>query len=61
MTYEYKCEECGREFEVEQSMKDPVLEICPYCNNQSVHRLVSKVGFILNGTGWPGKAIKSKK
>jgi len=31
-TYGYKCEKCGHEFEVRQSISDPPLKVCPQEN-----------------------------
>jgi len=47
ITYEYECEQCGHEFEVQQSIKDEPIKECPKCDGK-VHRLISGgSGFIL--------------
>jgi putative FmdB family regulatory protein len=38
-TYEYKCDDCGYQFEQSQGMNDDPLEFCPVCHG-SVKRLV---------------------
>lgn len=51
-TYQYKCPECGYEFEEFQKMADPPIEICPKCKGKT-HRLVSGgAGFLFKGSGF---------
>ena len=52
-TYEYRCPDCGHEFEQFQSMKaDPIKE-CPECKEQNVKRLISSGGgLIFKGSGF---------
>jgi len=54
--YDYVCETCNTEFEVQQSIKDPPLEQCPHCLEKDVKsvpkRLISKSNFILIGGCW---------
>jgi putative FmdB family regulatory protein len=49
--YEYKCEECGAEFEEWQKFSDPPVDTCPTCGGKA-SRLISRSTFILKGTGW---------
>ncbi|NOY52142.1 MAG: zinc ribbon domain-containing protein [Deltaproteobacteria bacterium] len=49
--YEYRCNDCGAEFEVSQGMDDEPLTICKQCAG-SVHRLISFTSFSLKGGGW---------
>jgi putative FmdB family regulatory protein len=51
MLYEYKCQECSTEFEVDQKISEPPLKECPDCTGK-VYRLISQSSFILNGSGW---------
>lgn len=51
-TYEYKCDACGKELEVEQRITAPKLEVCPACNESKLVRLISRGNFILKGGGW---------
>ena len=52
-TYDYKCEECGHEFEVVQRMTDDKITTCPECNQESVKRIIttSAGGFRIGGRG----------
>lgn len=51
-TYNYKCSDCGHQFETVQSMKDDPLKNCPECSKDTLDRLVSPTGFVLKGGGW---------
>jgi putative FmdB family regulatory protein len=59
-TYAYACEKCGHEFEKFQSMKDPVLKVCPedLCRRKQwgrgrVRRLLGTgAGLIFKGSGF---------
>ena len=48
--YEYQRED-GTVFEINQSIKDDPLEVCPE-TGQKVKKLISKNSFKLNGSGW---------
>lgn len=50
-TYEYKCSDCGREFEVRQRISEPALTQCETCGG-TLKRLLSAAPFILKGGGW---------
>jgi len=51
-TYEYRCTQCGVEFERFQKMNDAPVEECPECRG-TVQRLISKGGGLLfKGTGF---------
>jgi putative FmdB family regulatory protein len=49
--YEYRCENCGREFEEWQKMSDAPVETCQQCGGKT-HRLISQSTFVLKGSGW---------
>ncbi|PIS37278.1 MAG: transcriptional regulator [Nitrospirae bacterium CG08_land_8_20_14_0_20_52_24] len=49
--YEYKCNDCGDEFEVTQGIEDPPLNECRVCGGP-VQRLISFTSFSLKGGGW---------
>jgi putative FmdB family regulatory protein len=49
--YEYKCEKCGRKFDVFQKITDPEVKTCNFCNGP-VKKLVSLSTFHLKGSGW---------
>ena len=52
--YLYKCKTCGKEVEVERSIKDsekgPEKEC--QCGNTSFTRWITKTAFVLKGGGW---------
>jgi len=51
-TYEYKCDECGHEFEAFQSIKEAPINICPICNSK-IHRVINGgAGLIFKGSGF---------
>jgi len=52
LTYEYACSACGHEWEQEQSIVEPPLDVCPACHDKTAKRLVSSGNFILKGGGW---------
>jgi putative FmdB family regulatory protein len=49
--YEYRCLECGHQFELMQKFSDPPLEQCPSCPG-TVQKLISRSAFHLKGNGW---------
>lgn len=49
--YEYLCNSCGREFEINQSMQDPPLEICPECKGKIKRIISGGSGFIVKNAG----------
>jgi putative FmdB family regulatory protein len=50
--YEYACDKCGHEFEVEQRITEDPLKTCPECRSRQVKRLISQTSFVLKGGGW---------
>src|SRR5215471_3838159 len=58
--YEYRCDKCEREFEVEQRITDPPLGACPKCRSRKVRRLISQTSFVLKGGGWYSDLYSSK-
>lgn len=51
-TYEYKCTECGNNFEEFQKITDEPIKTCPKCNG-SVKRLIGAgAGPIFKGSGF---------
>ncbi|MEM7699897.1 MAG: FmdB family zinc ribbon protein [Verrucomicrobiota bacterium] len=53
-TYDYRCESCGHEFEVFQSMKDDRLTDCPLdeCSGAVKRLLGTGAGIIFKGSGF---------
>lgn len=50
--YEFKCESCGKEFEVKKSVNDNSEVLCPDCSSDKVQKKVSRSSFQLKGGGW---------
>lgn len=51
-TYDYNCPRCG-DMEIQQSMREEALTICPVCRSRRFRRQVSAgAGVIFRGTGF---------
>jgi len=51
-TYQYKCEDCGYNFEEFQKMSDAPIVLCPKCGGK-VHRIIGTGGgIIFKGPGF---------
>ncbi len=51
-TYQYRCQHCGHEFEVFQSIIDDPVSICPKCGNAPRRIITGGAGFLLKGSGF---------
>jgi len=52
-TYDYRCNGCGHEFELFQSMSDPVKKKCPECGKLMLERLIGTGAAVLfKGSGF---------
>lgn len=52
-TYEYRCEACGAELELFQSMSEAPKRKCPECGKQRLKRKIgSGAGIIFKGSGF---------
>ena len=52
-TYEYVCDDCGKEFELFQSMKDDALKTCTCGKNGRVTRKIGGgAGLLFKGSGF---------
>jgi putative FmdB family regulatory protein len=49
--YEYRCKQCGHQFEKIQSFSAPEEKVCPACGGE-VERLISAPAFQFKGAGW---------
>jgi len=59
--YEYRCDDCGHEFDALQKLSDERLKDCPACEAATLRRLVSAPSFRLKGAGWYETDFKSDK
>lgn len=63
--YEYRCKECGKNFEEMQKFSDKPIKTCKYCSGKNVEKLISASSFVLKGSGWHatdyGKKERPKK
>jgi putative FmdB family regulatory protein len=60
-TYEYRCGNCGYEFERFQSIKAKPLRKCPKCGRGSLSRLIGTgAGVIFKGSGFYATDYRSK-
>jgi putative FmdB family regulatory protein len=50
-TYEYRCRECGHDFEVTQSFSDEPLTECPQCGG-ALRKVFGNVGIAFKGSGF---------
>ncbi len=50
--YEFRCENCEKQFENIQKFSDPNPDACPFCSKGPIVKLMSRSAFILKGTGW---------
>jgi len=55
ITYDYKCNECEKEFTIERSMKDDSDVICEFCGSKDVKRIFNVPTFKINCSGFCGK------
>ncbi len=57
--YEYRCERCSHQLEIMQKLADAPLIDCPQCQQPTLRKLISPVGFRLKGGGWYETDFKS--
>jgi putative FmdB family regulatory protein len=50
-TYDYRCDQCERTFEVRQRISEEPLTTCDRCGGP-IRRLLAPAPFILKGGGW---------
>ena len=52
-TYDYRCSNCGHQFEKFQQMSDPIKKKCPECKKLKLNRLIGVGGgLIFKGSGF---------
>src|SRR3954454_12273673 len=50
-TYDYRCRDCGHEFEIQQSFADDALTECPQCAG-NLRKVFGNVGISFKGSGF---------
>lgn len=50
-TYEYRCKDCGHQFDVVQSFTDDALTVCPECQG-NLKKVFGNVGITFKGGGF---------
>jgi putative FmdB family regulatory protein len=50
--YTYRCENCGVQFERQQSFSDAPLTRCPECSKKSLRKVYTPVGIVFKGSGF---------
>lgn len=51
-TYDYRCNDCGHEFEYMQKMTDDPLQNCPECTGNLKRLIGTGAGIIFKGSGF---------
>ena len=59
-TYEYRCTECGHEFEEFQAISDAPITICPECKGKTERIISGGTGLIFKGSGFYITDYKNK-
>ena len=50
--YTYRCENCGVQFERQQSFQDAPLKTCPECRKKALKKVIAPVGIVFKGSGF---------
>ncbi|HUI89621.1 MAG TPA: zinc ribbon domain-containing protein [Anaerolineales bacterium] len=50
--YTYRCENCGVQFERQQSFTDEPLKVCPECRKRTLKKVISPVRVVFKGSGF---------
>jgi len=51
-TYQYRCDNCGHEFEEFQSMTEDPIDVCPKCQAKPRRLITGGAGLIFKGSGF---------
>ncbi|MBI2759608.1 MAG: zinc ribbon domain-containing protein [Chloroflexi bacterium] len=57
--YTYRCENCGVQFERQQSFTDSSLKTCPECRKKSLKKVITPTKIIFKGSGFYATDHKS--
>lgn len=58
--YEYRCTDCGNDFEYQQRMSDAPKSVCESCGG-ALEKLISRSSFHFKGGGWYKDLYASSK
>jgi putative FmdB family regulatory protein len=50
--YTYRCENCGVQFERQQSFSEAPLTRCPECSKKTLRKVYTPVGIVFKGSGF---------
>ena len=50
--YTYRCENCGVQFDQQQSFSDQPLVRCPECGKKTLKKVYQPVGIVFKGSGF---------
>ena len=50
--YTYRCENCGVQFDRQQSYQDAPLKVCPECRKKALKKVIAPVGIVFKGSGF---------
>lgn len=50
--YTYRCENCGVQFDRQQTFSEPALTRCPECKKKTLRKVYSPVGIVFKGSGF---------
>jgi putative FmdB family regulatory protein len=57
--YTYRCENCGIQFERQQSFQDAPLKTCPECRKKALKKVITPTKIIFKGSGFYANDHKS--
>lgn len=57
--YEYRCENCGYDFEQFQHFSEDALSVCPKCGREKLRKVYNSVGIVFKGKGFYANDHKS--
>ncbi len=58
--YTYRCENCGVQFERQQSFTDAPLKTCPECRKKALKKIITPTKIIFKGSGFYATDHKSR-
>jgi putative FmdB family regulatory protein len=63
MIYDYHCDACDKDMEIEHSIKRKPRKKCPFCKKMKLRRMISfnENQFVLSGDCWEKDGYSTKK